>query len=408
MKGLLLRLSALDADAENAVRVISFFDGLIAAQVGPQALVRETARLAECPAGLVDTASGLSLRADPAPHNAAHPAVNPAPRVIPDGLPGDVAGGVAGDVPGGVQGDVAGGVPGDVPGGGAGVVSRGVPGGVSGGVLRVVAGDGAGGFVGGVIREVSGTACVWLGRSEPLPLDELVLERFAIAAGVLLGAAPRQGDGGLAELVLSADAGELARCRALRLLDVDPAERVHVLAVEGEIPDALGGIGAPAVSLGRVHAVLVRTPPERFPRGLRVGVGSALPAVEAPASLRRARTALRFAGMGADVVHYDGLGALAVIAARMRDEDIAAVPDVAALDALAAEPNGAGTLAVLAAFCATGSARRAAARVHRHHSTIAARLAYAEARLGFSFAAPGERRRLDLAVLLRHLRDRPE
>jgi hypothetical protein len=356
MKGLLLRLSALDADAENAVRVISFFDGLIAAQVGPQALVRETARLAECPAGLVDTASGLSLRADPAPHNAAHPAVNPALRDIPDGLPGDVAGG----------------------------------------------------FVGGVIREVSGTACVWLGRSEPLPLDELVLERFAIAAGVLLGAAPRQGDGGLAELVLSADAGELARCRALRLLDVDPAERVHVLAVEGEIPDALGGIGAPAVSLGRVHAVLVRTPPERFPRGLRVGVGSALPAVEAPGSLRRARTALRFAGMGADVVHYDGLGALAVIAARMRDEDIAAVPDVAALDGLAAEPNGAGTLAVLAAFCATGSARRAAARVHRHHSTIAARLAHAEARLGFSFSTPGGRRRLDLAVMLRHLRDRPE
>lgn len=154
--------------------------------------------------------------------------------------------------------------------------------------------------------------------------------------------------------------------------------------------------------------MVVRELPERFPRGLRVGVGAALPAVEAPASLRQARTALRFAGMGTDVVHYDGLGALAVIAARMRDEDIAAVPDVAALDGLAAEPNGAGTLAVLAAFCATGSARRAAARVHRHHSTIAARLAHAEARLGFSFSTPGGRRRLDLAVMLRHLRDRPE
>ncbi|TDC03051.1 PucR family transcriptional regulator, partial [Actinomadura bangladeshensis] len=58
MKGLLLRLSALDADAENAVRVISFFDGLIAAKVSPQTLVRETARLAECPAGLTDPATG--------------------------------------------------------------------------------------------------------------------------------------------------------------------------------------------------------------------------------------------------------------------------------------------------------------------------------------------------------------
>jgi hypothetical protein len=341
MKGLLLRLSALDADAENAVRVISFFDGLIAAKAGPRTLVRETARLAECPAGLTDTASGLTLRAGPA----------------------------------------------------SGAADRALEVGVS---------------AGGMVREFSGTGRVWLGRSEPLPLDELVLERFAIAAGLLLDAAPRREDGGLVELVLSADAGEPERCRALRSLNVDPGEPVHVLAMESEVPDALGGIGAHAVSLGRVQAVLTRTPPERLPRGLLAGVGSALPAVEAPASLRQARTALRFAGLGDDVVRYDGLGALAVIAARMRDVDIAAVPDVAALDALAAEPNGAGTLAVLAAFCATGSARRAAARVHRHHSTIAARLAHAEARLGFSFSAPGGRRRLDLAVLLRHLRDRPE
>lgn len=341
MKGLLLRLSALDADAENAVRVISFFDGLIAAKVSPRTLVRETARLAECTVGLTDTASGLALGAGPASH-------------------------------------------------GAGRAQK------------------VGGSAAGMVREFSETGRVWLGRSEPLPLDELVLERFAIAAGLLLEAAPRREDGGLVELVLSADAGELERCRALRSLNVDPGERVHVLAVEGEIPDALGGIGAHAVSLGRLHAVLTRTPPERLPRGVLAGVGSALPAVEAPASLRQARTALRFAGLGSDVVRYDGLGALAVIAARMRDEDIAAVPDVAALDALAAEPNGADALAVLAAFCATGSARRAAARVHRHHSTIAARLAHAEAQLGFSFSTPGGRRRLDLAVLLRHLRDRPK
>jgi DNA-binding PucR family transcriptional regulator len=46
--------------------------------------------------------------------------------------------------------------------------------------------------------------------------------------------------------------------------------------------------------------------------------------------------------------------------------------------------------------------------VHRHHSTIAARLAHAESKLGFSLADPGGRRRLDLAILLRHLRDRPD
>lgn len=107
------------------------------------------------------------------------------------------------------------------------------------------------------------------------------------------------------------------------------------------------------------------------------------------------------------MVRHDRLGGLAAIAARLRPEDIALVADVAALDRLAAEPHGDDVLAVLVAFCATGSTRKAAARVHRHHSTIAARLSHAERRLGFSFHAPGGRLRLDLALLLRHLRDEP-
>ena len=52
MRGLLLRLSGLDADAESAVRVIGFFDRLITERVGLDALVRSTAELAGCPVGL--------------------------------------------------------------------------------------------------------------------------------------------------------------------------------------------------------------------------------------------------------------------------------------------------------------------------------------------------------------------
>ena len=48
MRGLLLRLSALDADAESAVRVIAYFDALVARSTDPAALVRATAALAEC------------------------------------------------------------------------------------------------------------------------------------------------------------------------------------------------------------------------------------------------------------------------------------------------------------------------------------------------------------------------
>ncbi len=49
--------------------------------------------------------------------------------------------------------------------------------------------------------------CVWLGRDDPLPLDDIVVERFAIAAGLLLEAAPRRGDAGLVEVVLSGTLG---------------------------------------------------------------------------------------------------------------------------------------------------------------------------------------------------------
>ncbi|MGP4029460.1 helix-turn-helix domain-containing protein [Actinomadura sp. 3N407] len=346
MKGLLLRLSALDADAENAVRVIGFFDGLIAGKVSPHILVRETARLAECPAGLDDDATGVSLSSEP------------------------------------------------------------------------------GRASGPLVREISGTGRVWLAREgAPFPLDDIVLERFAIAAALLLehASAPRPGDEGLVELALSAGAGEPERSRALHLMRVEPAAGLHVLAVAaGDVPiaDVLAAFPGPrprVAALGRVHAVLARSLPpafpERLPGGVRVGVGPALPAIEAPVSWRRARTALRFttvASPGPAVVHHDRLGALAALADLLRDEDIAEIADVVALDRLAAEPNGADILAVLTAFCATGSARKAAARVHRHHSTAAARLAYAESRLGFSFSGPGGRLRLGLAVLLRHLRDTSE
>ncbi|MFB4297478.1 helix-turn-helix domain-containing protein [Actinomadura sp. NTSP31] len=340
MKGLLLRLSGLDADAENAVRVIGFFDRLIAGRASPPALVRATATLAECPAGLADPARGVSLRA------------------------------------------------------GSGTGER-------------------------AVREFSATGRVWLERAgAPLPLDDIVLERFAIAAAVLLEhARDEPDDAALVELVLSADAAEVDRSRALRTLRFEPAAPLHVLAVAGtDVPAVLAVLGpdARAASPGRVHAVLTREVPaelERLPpHGTRIGVGPALPGIEAPEAWRRARAALRFTALGDGlpaVVRHDRLGGFAVVGARLRPADIAEVADVAALDRLAVEPHGEDVLEVLGAFCATGSTRKAAARVHRHHSTIAARLAHAERRLGFSFHAPGGRLRLELALLLRHLRDEP-
>jgi hypothetical protein len=315
MKGLLLRLSALDANAENAVRVISFFDELVARRVDVDTLVRAASQLAECPVGV----------GEPVPSGAAV-------RYLPDDTP------------------------------------------------------------------------VWLGRPTPgLALDEIVLERLAIAAAILLNhpSAPPTGlgDAALVELALSVNAGEAERSRALHLLGMRPQARLTVLAVAGTAARIADGRTA---ELGALHAVLVpgEVPDLDLEPDTRVGVAVAA-AIDAPTAWRHARTAVRFAGHGPRVVRWDDLGAVAVLAA-LRRADIAEVADVATLDRIAEDQ---GTIEVLTAFCATDSVRKAAALVYRHHSTVAARLTQAEERLGFSLSTTEGRRRLDLALVLRHLRE---
>ncbi|MEV6872484.1 helix-turn-helix domain-containing protein [Amycolatopsis sp. NPDC051128] len=376
MKGLLLRLSGLDADAENAVRVIGFFDRLITGRAGPDALVRSTAELAGCPVGVHAPGQGLSLRAEPG---------------------ADVT------------------TPGPAPGGSA-------------------------------TRLLEGGVVVWVARAgAPIPLDDMLLERFAITAAILLGNSgvprPELGDPALVELVLSADIGTAERSRALHLLGFGPTTRLRVLAGTGV--DALGGRSA---RLGSVRAVLVtgegaglelpaggragrglelpaggragrgpELPPDGragrgldLPAGGRAGLGPELPAIDVARSWAAARTALRFTSAAEPVVWWERLGSLAALDGKLGPADLAELADVRALDRLAAEPHGEDTLAALDALCATGSARKAAAVLHRHHSTMPARLARAEAVLGFDVDSPAGRFRLHLALMLRRLRDNTE
>ncbi|HEX7307598.1 helix-turn-helix domain-containing protein [Lentzea sp.] len=325
MKGLLLRLSGLDADAESAVRVIGFFDRLITERAGLDALVRSTSELAGCPVGLHAPGQGLALRADS---------------------------------------------------GGA-VTAAPVPARAS-------------------VRALEGGVRVWAAREgEPAPLDDMLLERFAIAAAVLLEHSsvplPELGDPALVELVLSEGVGTAERSRALHLLGIAATAPLRVLAATGEVP------GRSAV-LGSVRAVLSAEVPE-VPG--RLGVGPLLPAIDAAESWRAARAALLYTSDGEPVVWWENLGGLALLASTGPAE-IAALPDVRALDRLAAEP---GMIAALDALCATGSVRKAAVVLHRHHSTMTTRLARAEAVLGFGLdEAPG-RFRLHLALMVRRVRD---
>ncbi|MFJ7214575.1 helix-turn-helix domain-containing protein [Amycolatopsis sp. NPDC098790] len=334
MKGLLLRLSGLDADAENAVRVIGFFDRLITGRAGLDALVRSTADLAGCPVGVHAPGQGMSLRA----------------------APGEAVA-----------------TPGTAPAGSA-------------------------------VRRLEGGVEVWVARDgAPVPLDDMLLERFAIATAVVLEQngvpRPELGDPALVELVLSGEAGTAERSRALHLLGIAPSARLRVLAGTG-----VDGLAGRSAQLGGVRAVLAEAVPE-FPDGGRAGVGPELPALDAARSWAAARTALRFTSDTEPVVWWDRLGSLGALGSRLGGADLADLPDVRALDRLAAEPHGADTLSALDALCATGSARKAAAVLHRHHSTMPARLARAEAVLGFEVDSPAGRFRLHLALMLRRLRD---
>ncbi|WP_370941834.1 PucR family transcriptional regulator [Amycolatopsis sp. cg5] len=369
MKGLLLRLSAVDADAEAAVRVIAYFDELVARHGRLPDLVRAAASLAECVAGL-DRDGGAPLRFGP------------------DGEPAGAA------------------------------------------VAEPASAE---------LGEPAGR--VWLERPGPAgPLDDLVLERFAIAARLLARAErvtppPHLADPALVELLLGERAAPEDRARALVLLGLDATRPVRVVAVGstggGDPGAAAVGLlargGQPArpqvAVIGGVAAVLSQPRAdtvieslraalddrarERSTAGpIRVGVGDAVPALEVRRSWVQAKLAERFAVAGVEpvVVHSD-LGSLTLLAeipvARLRAQE-----DVRALDALAATPTGAADVATLEAFCRTGSLRQAALALHRHHSSVATRLAHVEEALGWRLDEPGDRFRARLALLARRLAQR--
>jgi len=386
VKGLLLRLSAVDADAEAAVRVIAYFDGLLEHRASLTDLVRSTAALAECTAGLE--------RADEPPLRF-HPNGQPASRLD------------------------------DPPAVGVTPVS------------------------GSVTLDAGGR--VWLERPGAAgPLDDLVLERFAIAARLLGGRrtpAPHLADPALVELMLAEREAPEDRVRALRLLGLDSALPVRVAAVGGPDPSAaavalvvrgrpvravrvavIGNLAAvllqpragAATLVADLRAALADRGRERTPNGttpangtavpgaitgLRVGIGSAVPGLEARTSWQQAQLALRFAvpDFGDEsVVEHDELGPLTLLA-EVPVEMLRAQADVRALDALAATPTGALDVAALEAFCRTGSLRQAATVLHLHHSSVAARLAHVEAALGRRLDEPDDRFRARLAVLARRL-----
>lgn len=273
---------------------------------------------------------------------------------------------------------------------------------------------------------------VWIERdAPPLPLDDLMIERFAIASTVALGWRHRdvsELDGAaLLRMAISATEQEPDRRRALGRLGLEPHAPVYVAAVAGA-DDHVQRLsrtlfaGAPPSYLAPVGAIRVlvsQCPPVPglgIPVGCRVGTASRHAAVALPRAWREARIALRYAQPSthdrppyatheAVFVRFEQLGGFGAIAERLPPDVISDVADIQALDKLAAENGGAELIATLEIVAATESLRRAATLLHLHHNSVAHRVARAEKVLGFSVAEPYSRSRLMVALMLRRLRD---
>jgi PucR C-terminal helix-turn-helix domain len=244
---------------------------------------------------------------------------------------------------------------------------------------------------------------VWLERpGPPGPLDELVLDRLAIAAAAVLeryGPAPTtMADPALVELAISAQADQAARARALRLLGFAADLPVRVAAVRSQLPlDRVGGLVCPArpvkaAPLAGVGVIVATTlDPARFPPGVRAGLGAA----DRPdRSWRQARTALGFTTARQPVVHHHDLGVLALLA-QVPQDAARANPDVAAIARVAANPAD---LETLDAYCHSGSLRRAADLLALHHTSVARRLDQLAKTLGIDLTQPTGRTRASLAL----------
>ncbi|MFF0454109.1 PucR family transcriptional regulator [Nocardia africana] len=305
----------------------------------------------------------------------------------------------------------------------------------SGTVIRY---DAAGRPLPAVARpQETGEPAVWLERAGAAhALDAVLVDRLRHCLRVVAVRGSVAGptgldDPALLEVVLSEKQRREDRVRAMRLLGIDPAQPMRVLAVSGPgAADAVRIIGVRArlvrsALIGATTAVLIQDREacrelsdvlnsavvQEFPASRRgaggpwVGIGERLPAYAAAASWEQARRALRFASStwhGRRVVAYERLGSLALLG-ELPVRRLLGISDVLRVNEFAATEAGALAVDTLEAFCVFGSLRRTAAELHLHHSTVAARIAQVEAVMGWDVDEALDRFMATLALMVRRI-----
>lgn len=237
-------------------------------------------------------------------------------------------------------------------------------------------------------------------------------------------------DPALIEILLSDSHCSEDRARAIRLLGLDPARPIEVVAVattdgQDAAAAAVALVGSSRVgpvrvaSISALAAVILPARPdgsgtigERLVHPCATntvaGVGAAVLPHHARQSWIQGRLALRFAVAGtvSSIVDYGELGALALLA-DIPSERLTANPDVQALALHTGTDAGRVDVEVLEALCRTGSLRQAATVLHMHHSSVASRIARLERIFGWDLGTPAGTLRASIALQALRFLDSP-
>lgn len=224
-------------------------------------------------------------------------------------------------------------------------------------------------------------------------------------------------DPALAQLLVNARSSEAERSRAARLLGLHSGGRIQLIALDAGVDERLDDVvtvlrstwhrPVHAAELSR-HLALIIAAGDDAIQWDGVGVsgraasGPVVDVLDAPRSWSVARETLRFAGVAAPwsrLLDADHLGVMRLLGSVDR-ATVMAHPDVSRLEHLAASPNGAESITILDHYLHADSLRSAARAANFHHSSLQSRIVRIGETLQMDLRTPAGRQRAAIAMIL--------